>query len=204
MNPHIVIIHDDWTIKTPTVQALIEEYGSDSVTFINESQKGIDFILENPSRKTIVLLDYGFKTGEPTGGEVFRRIREKSLLIYIIIITKNQNKDIDPDDFFEFVNNHALAIAKPSDVYTEILKLVDLAINQLQNRADVIIEEWINTKSEIERQKPYLALSDQRIYSLDELLVNIRKQTVIGKEITGSVLSLAIELVMKKLGQKDA
>jgi hypothetical protein len=106
--PTIVVIHDDWNEKHPVVVELKERFGDNNVIFINESQKGIDYLFKLPPRKTIVLLDYNFKTGEPSGGDVFRKIREKSSLIYVIIITKSQTKDIRAEDMLQFVNNHAV------------------------------------------------------------------------------------------------
>mgnify|MGYP003575390715 CR=1 FL=1 len=202
--PHIVIIHDDWNEKSPIVVHLKEKYGSDNVKFLKQSQQGIDYVMEAPMRKTIVLLDYNFKSGEPTGGEVFRKIREKSSLIYVIIVTKNQNKDINTDDFVEFINNNALAIARPSDGYSEITDLVEKAQHQLDVRADIIIEEWIASKPENERNTPYMTLSNGKVYSLNDMVDNIRNQTELGKEIERDILSLAIKLIMEKLSPDNA
>jgi hypothetical protein len=201
-NPKIIVIHDDWTESTPIVVELKERFEDENVIFIRESQKGIEYILNYaPARKTIVLLDYNFKTGEPSGGEVFKKIRKKSSLIYVIIITKSQFKDIKTNDFVEFVNNHALAIANPGDGYTDIMKLVDVAKHQLDTRADIIIEEWINSKPMDIRDKPYLKLYDGKQYSLNQILENIRQQTDVGKEIEINILDLAISMVMQKFEQ---
>ena len=201
--PQIVIIHDDWNERSPLVEELKEKYGEDNVKFIKNSQEGINYILQAPVRKTIVILDYNFKTGEPSGGEVFKKIREKSALIYVIIVTKSQYKNIDSNDLVEFVNNHALAIARPSDDYTKISALVDSAKDHLDVRADIILEEWINNKTDEERKQPYLALYDGKQYSLNDLLTNIRQQTKLGKTFTQDVLGLAIDLIMKKMTQKN-
>lgn len=196
--PQIVIIHDDWDENYPLIISLKEKYGEENVVFIKNSQAGIDYIVQTPTRKTIVILDYKFKTGEPTGGEVFKKIREKSALIYVIIVTKNQPRDIDPNDFVEFVNSHAIAIADSNKDYTHTLDLVATALKHLSYRADIILEEWILEKNEEERNKPYMATYNGKIYSLNEILQNIRQQTRFGEEFTNNVLGLAIDLVMKK------
>lgn len=203
IQPQIIVIHDDWTETTPIIVELEEVYGKENVTFIKESQKGIEYISTAQTRKTIVVLDYNFKTGEPSGGDVFKKIREMSSLIYVIIVTKSQPKDIKPTDFIEFVNNHALAIANPSDGYSDIIKLVEKAEHELSVRADVIIEEWITGKSNDAREKPYLVVLDGKQYSLNEILENIRKQTKVGKEFERNILDLAIDLVMQKFDKKD-
>lgn len=202
-NINIVIIHDDWNESTTAIVELKDIYGDQNVVLIKQSEKGIQYILDMPPRKTIVLLDYNFKTGEPTGGEVFRKIREKSSLIYIIIVTKSEFRDIKIDDFVEFVNNHALAIARPNHGYMDIINLVDVARHQLDVRVDVILEQWISEKSKEDLDKPYLTSYDGKQYSLGELLYNIRQQTKIGKEFEVNILKLAIELVMKKFQKHD-
>jgi hypothetical protein len=204
VSPHIVIIHDDWNENYPLVLELREKYGDDNVKFLKHSQAGIDYLMQAPTQKTIVVLDYNFKTGEPTGGDVFKKIRQKSSLVYVIIVTKSRPKDISPDDFIEFVNNHALAIAQPSGDYTEISRLVEIAIQQLEMRADVILEEWIVEKSAEDREKPFMALADKRIYTLNEILENIRQKTPLGDEITKDILGLAIDLVLKKMNTGNA
>jgi len=196
--PEIIVIHDDWTDNTPIIVELREIYGDTNVRFIKESQKGIDYMMSAQTRKTIVLLDYNFKSGEPSGGEVFKKIRERSSLIYVIIVTKSQPKDIRSWDFIEFVNNHALAIANPGDGYTEIIQLVDMARHKLDMRVDVILEEWISDKPVSERDSPYLKIFGAKQYSLNEILDNIRHETDIGKEIEKNILDLAISLVMEK------
>lgn len=200
-DPNIIVIHDDWNERHPVIIELKEKYGDENVKFINESQKGIDFLLNIPPRKTIVLLDYNFKTGEPSGGDVFRKIREKSSLVYVIIITKSQTKDIRADDMLQFVNNHALAIANPNDGYVDLIKLVDTAKHQLDMRADILIEEWISKKGSEDLDKPYLRLTDGNVYSLNEILSNIRMQTDLGKQIEANILGLSIDLVMNKFSK---
>jgi len=199
----IVIIHDDWNENSPLVEEMKEKYGSENVTFIKHSQQGIDYLMKAPVRKTVVILDYNFKKGEPTGGTVFQKIREKSALIYVIIVTRSQYNSIAADDLVQFVNNHALAIARPSDDYTVISQLVETATHELALRADVILEEWISERPEDERTKPYLALYDGKVYSLNDILNNIRTQSELGINFTKNVLGLAVDLVMKKMGQKD-
>ena len=53
--------------------------------------------------------------------------------------------------------------------------------------------EWIMAQDEEKRNRPYMRFGD-RTYTLNDILISIRKQDNLGKDTTKGILSLATEL----------
>ena len=67
--------------------------------------------------------------------------------------------------------------------------------NQLETRVDCILEEWISKMDKDELKKPYLTTKSGKIYTLEELMVEIRLETELGRQMKKSILLLAIDLL---------
>ena len=191
----IVVIHDGLQEDEPLLVELREKYGDENVVFERESQRGLDYVLSNLSQKTIVILDLQFKGNEPSGIDVFDRIREKTSLIYVIVWTANS---VPPEQLIKFINNDALAFISATDSTERILEIVDKAAHALETRVASVIEQWINRQPEGAKTQPYITTETGEQYSLAKILEEIRKQTNFGKEMERNILLLAIDLLTRQ------
>jgi hypothetical protein len=194
-NLKVLIIHDDLPPIDPIVISLEELYGKENIILEPIPAKGLEFIDNNITSKMIVLLDFDLGTGHPNAPIVFKEIRDKTSLVYVIIWTAKLLTEISREDLIEFINNDALAFIQNTESTSTVLNLVAKAVHQLETRVDCILEEWISKHSKEERDKPYLTTKSGKIYSLNDLMVEIRKETALGQQMERSILQLAIELL---------
>ncbi len=199
----ILVIHDDMMDNDPLLFTLREKFGSDNVILEKKSSKGLEYIYDNLSTKLIVLLDFDLGAGEPHAPVVFEKIREKTSLIYVIIYTAKQFSSIPNEDLISFINNEALGIIQSTADISEVVKMVEKAGHQLDTRVDCILEQWISKHSADERTKPYLTTKSDKVYSLDDLIIEIRKETELGQQLEKSILQLAIELLTSQRKKLD-
>ncbi len=199
----VIVIHDDLKDKAPLLISLKEKYGSDNVLLFKKSQDGLNYVLANLSQKMIVVLDLNFKPGEPSGTEVFEGIREKTALVYVIIMTASDLSAINNETLIGFINNDALAFVLTTSGYPNIVALVDKAAHQLETRVDSVLEQWISKQSSEDRTKPYLTMKDGSQFNLDEILDSIRHQTHIGQRMEINILKLAVDLLARQQARLD-
>src|SRR5690606_13001127 len=90
----IVVIHDDMDDDYPLIVMLKDKYSDENVIFFKHSQEGLNYVLENLGKKMVVLLDKNFKDKDDISGlKVFEKIREKTALVYIVLISANSIAD---------------------------------------------------------------------------------------------------------------
>jgi len=204
-NTEIVIIDDSFNTNDifddPLVVELTEHFPETNVTVINDPEEGLKFVLDNLSKKIIVLLDYNFKTGQPKGHDILLKIREATSLVYVIMMTAKQFSTIPHTELVDFVNNDALAIVQNTADTAEILKLVSRAFQQLSVRVDCVLEQWISNHSEEQQNEPYLTTTSGESFTLKKILIEIRQQTDFGKKMERNIMMLAIDLLTRKKEQ---
>jgi hypothetical protein len=199
----IIIIDDNFDMFDPLVVELRENFPEANVSVINNPEEGLNFVLKNLSKKIIVLLDYNFKTGQPKGRDVLLKIREKTSLVYVILMTAKQFSTIPHEELVDFVNNDTLAVVQNTVDTSEILKIVSKAEQQLSVRVDCILEQWISNHSDDEQNEPYLTTTSGKTYTLKDILTEIRQQTEFGKDMERNIMMLAVDLLTRGKKQID-
>jgi DNA-binding NtrC family response regulator len=202
-NTEIVVIDDSFDMFDPLVVELREHFSEANITVKNNPDEGLNFVLANLSKKIIVLLDYNFKIGQPKGHDVLLKIREKTSLVYVIIMTAKQFSTIPHEELVDFVNNDALAVVQNTVDMAEILKLVSKAVQQLNVRVDCVLEQWISNHSENEQNEPYLTTTSGKMFTLKEILKEIRQQTDFGRKMERNIMMLAVDLLTRGKKQID-
>jgi len=193
---NIIVIDDNMKKDDAFLVELAINFPDANIVLKNNNKDGLDYIIENINSKMIVLLDYDMGGGE-TGTEVFFKIREKTALIYIIIITAKLIENIPHNELAEYINKDALAIVDKTISLKERIKLVKKAIHALDVRLDCVLEQWINRHTEKELNEPYLTTVSGKEYTLKEILDEIRQQTELGKSLERKMLLLTVDLLTR-------
>lgn len=186
----ILIIDDIFLKDDPLVIELEEVYKS---VLVLQSKEGLAFIKKHITEPLIVLLDVNMPH-QLDGHQVLERIREMSFLIPVIIFTAIQEED---EAFSDFINNRAIAFIKKDDSIEHIMKVVKKVAIELNTQVDRVIEQWIIKQPSTEKNKPYIALANGKVYSLNQLLKEIRLQTEVGKQMASNMLNLTIDLLTR-------
>lgn len=193
----IIVIDDNLKKNAPLMVELIDKYGINNILLFNRSSEGLDFILQNLFQRMVIILDWDLGHGELQGIEIFDNIRAKTSLAFIIFNTVKEIDDIPRKQLKKMINNDAMAIVDKTDGYKTTLKFVDEAVHQLDSRLDSVLEQWVNRHSEDERIKPFIASRSGQVYSLNDLLKEIRLKTLMGKDMEKKMIYLTIDLLAR-------
>lgn len=199
ISPKIIVIHDDISDISPIMVMLKVKHGDENVLLFKHSQDGLDYVLKNLGCKMIVLLDKNFKEAKDISGiRVFEKIKEKTSLVYIILITVSKITELDDDELKMLINKDLFKFESFTSDYTTILSLVDEALRDLSLRIDCVLEEWIMRHPVEARNKPLIKNRDGVYFSMNEVLTSIREQGEVGLDFERSLLTLAIEIFSRQ------
>ncbi len=199
LDPKIIVIHDDISEISPIMVMLKVKHGDNNVLLFTHSQDGLDYVLKNLGCKMIVLLDKNFKEAKDISGiRVFEKIKEKTSLVYIILITVSKITELDDDELKMLINKDLFKFESFTSDYTVILSLVDEALLNLSLRVDCVLEEWIMKHPDDARNKPLIKNKDGVFFTMNEVLESIRMQGEVGVDFERSLLKLAIEIFVSR------
>lgn len=190
----IILIDDQLTDESRPFKDMREK-GGYSVKSFTKIKKGIKYIKDNLNEKLIVILDFEFTENEPDGLWGLQQIREKSMLIPVILLTYNKNVSLSK--FPEFINNKLFAYADKNKI-NDIITKIDDAENVINNSVSGALEEWIMVQEKEKREKPYMISANGKEFSLDKILQEVRAQSEFGREFIKDLNALTIHLLLKK------
>ncbi|MDR1388956.1 MAG: response regulator [Treponema sp.] len=198
MKINLVVIDDDATLRRdPFFLVEIKECFSDiDVVFFEDSGNAISFIIEKMavSEKTVILLDLGFPGNSLQGTGILKIIREKSLIIPVIIYTASNDDLIIAQ---ELINLKTTAFIRKSFSTADKLKILKNVVDFLDIDIAGAIEEWIKSNSEERRNIQFITTSDGKTFTLNDLLNDIRKETLTGKRFANNLLKLTVDLISR-------
>ena len=199
----IVVIHDGLTSNDdPLLVELRLTFGENSVVRFENSNQGLQYVLDHLAQKMVVLLDINFSYGELSGIQVFEYIKKRTALFQVIMITARNLIEIGHEDLIRMINQDAFAI---ENVFSsqKIIALVTAALHKMEVRVDSALEQWITSHSDEEQAQPYITTRNGKIYSLKQILEEIRQQTPYGRDMEKKILLLAIDLLTRGKKQID-
>ncbi len=201
----IVIIDDDLRFKErPIFDELIERFGEENIIWRETPKEGLEYIESNLTKRTIVILDYDFGPKRSNGLMWLKPLQDTSSLIYVILNTSHGVAIIPPDELKDCINNHLMALVdKASDGYEKVISEVEKAIGYLNNRVDCILEEWILRHERFTREKPYIRIEGGETMSLNDVLNEIRKDTIFGRKMSNNIISTAITLMQRDIAKLE-
>jgi hypothetical protein len=199
---NIIIIDDNMKKNDPLLVQLKLVFADANIVLKDSLKDGLDYILKNLNSKMIVLLDFDLGAGH-TGTEILLKIREKTALVSVIIITAKLIDTIPNGELVEYINKDVAAIVDKTKSIEEKINLVKKTIHDLDVRIDCVLEQWINRHTDDEQNEPYLTTVSEKKYTLKSILTEIRKQTEFGKTMERKILMLAVDLLTRGKNKID-
>jgi|GEM_PF-424107 len=199
----IVVIHDNIEESSPIMVEMSVKYGSSNILLFKHSQVGLDHVLNNLGQKMVVLLDKNFYDGKEIDGiKVFEKIREKTSLVYVILVTVSKISEIDGDTLKMLINKDLFKLESFTADYKNIIELVDEARKHAArlmeaNESDVVLDKT-NGAFHVAGTPAVSKSREGHSYSMNDILDSIRKQTKIGVTFQQNLLKLAIELFSRQ------
>ena len=197
MNMTIVYIDDDTKMREDAFLDDISDNVND-IQYFEKPSDGLVYIRENIDKNIVVILDWKFNSSSLQGDEVLKDIDSISVLVPVIVFT---GASIDAAEANKMFKGHAFSCVPKDATTEELLIAINDAYDRIQNDIRSVMEKWILKQDKEKRDKPYMRSGDN-VYTLNDILVSIRKQDEFGKETTRGILSLATELFTNNMREK--
>ena len=197
MNITIVYIDDDTKMRE---DAFLDDISDevDDILYFEKPSEGLSYVKNNIDKNIVVVLDWKFNSSSLQGNDVLKDIDSISILVPVIVFT---GASIDANEANKMFRGNAFSCV-PKDATTETLvTAIRNAYDRIRNDIRFVMEKWILKQDEEKRNKPYMRSGD-KVYTLNDILVSIRKQDEFGKETTRGILSLATELFTNNMREK--
>ena len=194
---NVIVIDDNIKETDPLLVQLQLDFEEANIILKKNAEEGLDYILNNLNSKMIVLLDYDLGAGEPNGTDIFLKIRERTALLHVIVITAKLIDDIPNKELVTYINKDALAVIDKTISLEDKIKLIKDAIHTLDVRVDCVLEQWISNHSEEKQNEPYLTAASGKTYKLKDILCQIRERTELGKKMERNIMMLAVDLLTR-------
>lgn len=184
MDFKIVIISDNLTEKDPFVQYIRMHYEeADNNHVFQDPDKGLEYVLDNLNNKMIVFIDWFFSGHHKNGIDLLKEIRKKTSLLYIVMMSTNLLRtEISQDSIIELINeDNIFYINRSNGDFESVVAIIDKIRSQWSTKFDYILEQWLIRHPEDNSKEAFSEASTGKTYTWEDILVELRKQTQVGK-----------------------
>ena len=188
-----ILFIDDLIKKHHPIMAKLSRWNAD-IEIKRTPQEGLEYIISNEDKIMVVVLDYRFENSDHSGNWVIKEIRKHSKIIPIILMSAAED---DIKEYDEFINNDTFAIAEQGN-YEDLKTKISEATEYWKWKIAGAYGEWITSKSEEKKEKPYLAIAGKRSFSLNDLLKETFQQTQIGQKVIKDLVMSTMDLLIRK------
>ena len=182
MSFKLVFIDDNMRegLKHPFVRAIGKLQQDAEMNVFQDPQQGLQYVLDNLNSKMIVFLDYKFDGYGLQGINVLKQIRERTSLLYIVMMSANSIGQFAAADVIEMINeDYIWFFDRNNGTMQDASKLIDRIKHLWNVRFDCILEEWLLRHPEDNSKEAFSELG--KTYTWNDILVELRHQTSVGK-----------------------
>lgn len=176
---HIIVVDDTMGEKDPFVVELKLEFQQEAtVEYFNNVDGAMSFIDAHMSERMILIMDCRFGSVWQ-GIDAVLKLREKTALIYVIMISANNASQLSNADIISLINTDNVFFIKNTDIDGAKER-----VNQIRglwnSRFDCVLEQWLLRHQEAKDMVVYQ--KGQKGYTWSQLLGEVRLQTPVGRE----------------------
>lgn len=184
MNYKLVFIDDNMREENdnPFVRSIGKFKKEADISVFTDPEKGLNFVLENLNSRMIVFVDCKFDGYGLQGINILKQIREQTSLLYIVMMSANAISQIAGLDIIEMINeDYIWFFDRNNGTVTDACNLIDKICKLWTTRFDCVLEEWIIRHPEDNSKEAFSEASTGKTYTWEDVLVELRKQTSVGK-----------------------
>lgn len=184
MNYNLVFIDDNMRegLDNPFVRSIGKFKEDATLSVFIDPQEGLDFVLNNLNSRMIVFLDCKFDGYGLQGINVLKKIREKTSLLYIVMMSANAISQIAGLDIIEMINEDFIwFFDRNSGTVKDACNLIDRIKTLWTIRFDCVLEQWLIRHPEDNDKEAFSEASTGRTYTWADILEELRLQTSVGK-----------------------
>lgn len=183
MNYRVVFIDDNMKkgINEPFVRAIHKLRPMAEISVFEDPEEGLSYVLNNLDSKMIAFVDCRFDGYGLQGINLLKQIREKTSLLYIVMMSANNLKQIADIDLVEMINQDFIwFFDRNNGTVKDACLLIDKISTYWDSRFDCVLEDWL-IKHQTDKDKIALT-KERRSYTWGQLLEEVRLQTDIGRD----------------------
>lgn len=177
---HIIVVDDTMGEKDPFIVELKLDYQKTAnVSYFTKVDDAMTFVDEHMSERMIIIMDCRFGSVWQ-GVDAVIKLREKTSLVYVIMISANNVNQLSSNDIMSLINTENIFFIKNTDIAGAKEKINK--IRALWNvRFDCVLEQWLIRHPEDNGKEAFSEASTGKMYTWADILVELRKQTPVGK-----------------------
>lgn len=182
-NFSIIFIDDNFNEMSPLVQTMSVEFPQADVSHVfNDPQKGVEYVLGNLDKQMIVFVDWNYKGTTKKGLSILRSIREKTSLLYVIMMSANKiiHNGIKDTEIIEMMNAENFYFYDSSADNSDAVALVKTILGKMKSKFDCVLEQWLIRHPE-DKNKVVIRQNGVN-YTWNDVLREVRMQTEFGMD----------------------
>ena len=178
----LVFIDDN--MKDGTADAFVRAIGkkipdAEIAVFIDPDE-GLNYIIDNINSQLIAFVDCKFDGYTRQGIDILKEIRKKTSLLYIVMMSANNLKQIDGRDIAAMINEDFIWFYDRNNGSVEdACTLIHRITQYWSSRFDCVLERWLVRHREDKNKIDFRQLSGSS-YTWEQILIELRLQTEIG------------------------
>lgn len=189
MSYKIVFIDDNMKegLDNPFVRSIGKLQKDADLSVFTDPSEGLNYILDNLNNQMIVFLDCKFDGYGLQGINVLKKIRERTSLLYIVMMSANAISQIPGLDIIEMINeDYIWFFDRNNGTFNNANELINQIKRLWRTRFDCILEAWILRHPEDARKYAYREVGGKS-FTWAEMLNELRQQTPAGKVFEGMI-----------------
>ncbi len=189
MSYKLVFIDDNMRegLNHPFVRAISKFKQDAEIVVYQDPQRGLQYVLDNLNSQMIVFIDYKFDGYGLQGINVLKQIRERTSLLYIVMMSANAITQFAGADIIEMINeDYIWFFDRNNGTIPEACELIEKIKHLWNVRFDCILEQWLLRHPEDNNKEAYRELGG-KTYTWEDILKELRLQTPVGKSFEGKL-----------------
>lgn len=177
----LVIIDDNMPlgVKEPFARIIAKMNADADVSVFTDPSGGFRFIMNNLQSKMIVFLDCKFDEDDLQGIDVLRKIRERTSLVYVVMMSVNSLNGFSKEVLYEFINEEFISFYDRNKEPNSVTEIINKVKRLWTSRFDCVLENWIHRHPE-DREKVVMHQHNES-FTWDRILTELHQQTEVGK-----------------------
>lgn len=182
MSFKLVFIDDNMKdgVSDAFVRAIGKKIPEAVVSVFTNPDNGLKFIMANMNSQLIAFIDCKFDGYVRQGIDILKEIRKKTSLLYIVMMSANNLKQIEVADIVSMINEDFIWFYDRNNGSVEdACSLIQHITQYWSSRFDCVLERWLLRHPEDLQKIAFTQVSGES-YTWDQILSELRLQTEVG------------------------
>ena len=183
MSFKLVFIDDNMKdgVSDAFVRAIGKKIPEAVVSVFTNPDDGLKFIMDNMNSQLIAFVDCKFDGYIRQGIDILKKIHKKTSLLYIVMMSANNLKQIEGADIVSMINEDFIWFYDRNNGSVEdACSLIQHITQYWSSRFDCVLERWLLRHPEDLQKIAFTQVSGES-YTWEQILSELRLQTEVGR-----------------------